>query len=199
MEHKFTIVVIAAVLTSLLLAGTILAPIQSYAAGGRGGFPNTSTLKQAVRDGITVSQEHRDQHMNQENLCYRANTCRQSDVGQNTLVNDNSVTGFADQSDNIQQAAAANKTTPTPTTGNSTTPTPTPRTCEECFTTILSSTQIGSIVMFEGEDTLTGLCGILSGSSETTFRSTLLGLGIDITTINDLIACLKASGIVFAP
>jgi hypothetical protein len=196
MEHKFTIVVIAAVLTSLLLAGTILAPIQSYAAGSRGGFPNTSTLKQAVRDGITVSQEHRDQHMNQENLCYRANTCRQSDLGQNTLGNDNSVTGFADQSDNIQQAAAANKTTPT---GNSTTPTPTPRTCEECFTTILNSTQIGAIQIFEGEDTLTGLCGILSGSSETTFRGALLGLGIDITTINDLIACLKASGIVFAP
>jgi hypothetical protein len=49
--------------------------------------------------------------MNQQNLCYRANTCRQSDVGQNTLGNDNQVTGFADQSDNIQQAAPTNQTT----------------------------------------------------------------------------------------
>ena len=129
MEHKFTIVVIAAVLTSLLLAGTILAPIQSYAAGSRGGFPNTSTLKQAVRDGVSVNLEHRDQHMNQENLCYRANTCRQSDVGQNTLGTDNSITGFADQSDNLQQSAAApitptgNQTTGNQTGGGGTTPT----------------------------------------------------------------------------
>ena len=48
-----------------------------------------------------------------------SNTCRQSDVGQNTQGNDNQVTGFADQSDNNQQSTTANKTTPTPT------PTPT--------------------------------------------------------------------------
>jgi hypothetical protein len=116
MEHKKITVVVMAAVTSLLLAGTILAPIQSFAAGSRGGFPDTSSLKHAVRDGVTVNLEHRDQHMNQENLCYRTNTCRQSDVGQNTLGNDNSITGFADQSDNIQQAAA-----PLTPTGNQTT------------------------------------------------------------------------------
>ena len=58
--------------------------------------------------------------MNQENICFRTHTCRQSDVGQNTLGNDNSITGFADQSDNIQQSA-----TVTPTTANKTTSTPT--------------------------------------------------------------------------
>ena len=52
--------------------------------------------------------------MNQENLCYRTNICRQANDGQNTLGNDNSVTGFADQS------------TTNTTTGNKTTPTPTP-------------------------------------------------------------------------
>jgi hypothetical protein len=58
--------------------------------------------------------------MNQENLCYRDNTCRQSDVGQNTLGNDNSITGFADQSDNIPQAAASTPTPSNQTTGNQT-------------------------------------------------------------------------------
>ena len=115
MEHKkFAVVIIAAVLASLMLAGTILAPIQSYAAAKRGteaDFPDTSSLKHAVRDGVSANLSHRDQHMNQQNLCYRANTCRQSDVGQNTLGNDNQVTGFADQSDNIQQAAPTNQTT----------------------------------------------------------------------------------------
>jgi hypothetical protein len=115
MEHKkFAVVIIAAVIASLMLAGTILAPIQSYAAAKRGSeadFPDTSSLKHAVRDGVSANLSHRDQHLNQQNLCYRANTCRQSDVGQNTLGNDNQVTGFADQSDNIQQAAPTNQTT----------------------------------------------------------------------------------------
>jgi hypothetical protein len=203
---KTSIIMIALV---MVVAGTTLAPIQSYAARSSG-FPDTSSLKDGICDGISVNLEHRDQHMNQENLCYRTNTCRQSNVGQNTLGNDNSVTGFADQSDNIQQAASTNNTTtPTTTTmpsnqttGNSTTPTPTPRTCQECFTTILNSTQTDSVLGFfditQAEGGITALCGILSRGSETTFRTDLLGLGIDITTINDPIACLKAAGIVFA-
>jgi len=115
MEHKkFAVVILAAVIASLMLAGTILAPIQSYAAAKRGSetdFPDTSSLKHAVRDGVSANLSHRDQHLNQQNLCYRTNTCRQSDVGQNTQGNDNQVTGFADQSDNIQQAAPTNQTT----------------------------------------------------------------------------------------
>jgi hypothetical protein len=115
MEHKkFAVVFLAAVIASLMLAGTILAPIQSYAAEKRGSetdFPDTSSLKHAVRDGVSANLSHRDQHLNQQNLCYRTNTCRQSDVGQNTQGNDNQVTGFADQSDNIQQAAPTNQTT----------------------------------------------------------------------------------------
>ena len=115
MEHKkFAVVILAAVIASLMLAGTILAPIQSYAAAKRVSetdFPDTSSLKHAVRDGVSANLSHRDQHLNQQNLCYRTNTCRQSDVGQNTQGNDNQVTGFADQSDNIQQAAPTNQTT----------------------------------------------------------------------------------------
>jgi hypothetical protein len=141
-------IVIVAAMMLLLLTGMIMAPTQASAISQRksnpqfnnfndntndntntaksrstsDGFTDTASLKHAIRDGVTVNLEHRDQHMNQENLCYRTNTCRQSDVGQNTLGNDNSVTGFADQSDNIQQSAAptaANQTTttPTPTTG----------------------------------------------------------------------------------
>jgi hypothetical protein len=130
-KQSIGLVLAAAIITSLLVAGTILAPIQSYAIRSSGGIPNTSSLKHAIREGVTVNLEHRDQHMDQENLCYRTNTCRQSNTGQNTLGNDNSVTGFADQSDNLQQSAAAPTTPITPstanqTTGNQTTPTPTP-------------------------------------------------------------------------
>jgi hypothetical protein len=66
-------------------------------------------------------------YIDQENLCYRTNTCRQSDVGQNTLGNDNQVTGFADQSDNLQQTPTPTVIpTPTPTATPTPTPTPTP-------------------------------------------------------------------------
>jgi hypothetical protein len=89
-----------------------------------GGFTDTAGLKNSIRDGISVTLEHRDQHIGQENLCYRANTCRQSEVGQNTIGNDNHVTGFADQNDNPPQ-------TPTPTVIPTPPPTPIPGGCPE--------------------------------------------------------------------
>jgi hypothetical protein len=185
----------------MVVAGTTLAPIQSYAAqqkvrGTEADFPDISSLKHSIRDGVSVNLEHRDQHMNQENLCYRTNTCRQSDVGQNTLGNDNSVTGFADQSDNLQQAATA--------PGNNTTPTPTPRTCEECFTSKLTAGQLANVVSSFGFQNLTALCENLTAiaplNTETTFRTLLSTADPSITTTiaNDLIACLRTVGIVFS-
>src|SRR6476646_4905230 len=145
-KQSIGIVMAVTAMAALLIAGTILAPTQASATSQRksnpqfnnfndntndntntaksrsssGGFTDTASLKNAIRDGVTVNLEHRDQHMNQENLCYRDNTCRQSDVGQNTLGNDNSITGFADQSDNIPQAAASTPTPSNQTTGNQT-------------------------------------------------------------------------------
>jgi hypothetical protein len=125
-EQPIGIVIVAAMML-LLLAGMILAPTQASALSKFKTNTDTSSLKHGIRDGVNVNLQHRDQHMDQENLCYRTNTCRQSDVGQNTLGNDNSITGFADQSDNIQQSAAAptttapaNQTTGNQTTGNQT-------------------------------------------------------------------------------
>jgi hypothetical protein len=118
-NKKFTVVVMVAV-ASLLLAGTILAPAQSYAP--MGGFSDNLSPRDGIRGNIRADLENTDQNINQENVCFRSNICRQSDVGQNTQGNDNQVTGFADQSDNNQQSTTANKTSPTPT------PTPTPTT-----------------------------------------------------------------------
>jgi len=136
-KQSIGIVMAVTAMAALLIAGTILAPTQASATSQRksnpqfnnfndntndntntaksrstsGGFTDTASLKHAIRDGVTVNLQHRDQHMDQENLCYRANTCRQSNVGQNTLGNDNSVTGFADQSDNNSTLPATNSTT----------------------------------------------------------------------------------------
>src|SRR6185437_2172533 len=154
-KQSIGIVMAVTAMASLLIAGTILAPTHASATSQRksnpqfnnfndntndntntaksrsssGGFTDTASLKHAIRDGVTVNLQHRDQHMDQENLCYRANTCRQSNVGQNTLGNDNSVTGFADQSDNPPQTQTPTPTvvpTPTPTVVPTPTATPTP-------------------------------------------------------------------------
>jgi hypothetical protein len=277
-------IVIVAAMMLLLLAGTILAPTQASALSKFNTNTDTSNLKHGIRNGVSVNLEHRDQHMDQENLCYRTNTCRQSDVGQNTLGNDNSVTGFADQSDNLKQSAAAptaaNQTTPTPTpvnasltvtkivSGNTTAtpsnftmhvignnPTPanfagssagidvtlspgafsvtetgptssfnttttgdcsgtitagqhlsctitnTPKTCVECFTTVLSSTQITALVSATGR-TIAQICTLLETVpfSEAALRAQLLPIpGFDTTTVDELIACLKVAGIAFGP
>ena len=105
-------IVMAAAMAALLLAGTILAPTHASAVSKHTtNGTDPSTLKHAIRDGVSVNLEHRSQHMDQENLCYRSDVCRQSNVGQNTLGNDNSVTRFADQSDNNSTLPATNSTT----------------------------------------------------------------------------------------
>jgi hypothetical protein len=285
-------IVIVAAMMLLLLAGMILAPTQASALSKFNTNTGTSNLKHGIRDGVNVNLEHRDQHMDQENLCYRTNTCRQANDGQNTLGNDNSVTVFTDQSDNLQPSTttAANKTAPTPTPAPSPTPTPTPTpttatltvikvvngtttataanftiqvtgnnptpanflgsatgtdvtlgpgtfnvtetalpgftttfssdcsgnitagqhltctitntalTCEECFTSLLTQTQITAVLAQLG-GTLPSLCTTLASGavSETTLRMVLNNANVLGSTPNELVACLKAAGIVFAP
>jgi hypothetical protein len=134
-NKKFTVVVMVTV-ASLLLAGTILAPAQSYAP--MGGFSDNLSPRDGIRGNIRADLENTDQNINQENVCFRSNICRQSDVGQNTQGNDNQVTGFADQSDNNQQSTTANKTSPTPT------PTPTPTTATLKVIKIVSGRTTGT-------------------------------------------------------
>jgi hypothetical protein len=298
-KRSIGITMVAAAFALLLVAGTILSPTQSYARSRDSNnsspqFTNvndtdTSNLKNGTPDGVSVNLERRDQHIDQENLCFRANTCRQSDTAQNTLGNDNQVTGFADQSDNLQQSAApttANQTTPTPTptptpltatltvtkiisgnttaipaqfaihvTGNNpnppnfagsttgidvtlgsgafnvteTVPTGsfftssfigdcagtivagqhlsctiinTPKTCEECFTSLLTTAQITALLGSTDRISIPELCATLArpgGNLESGFVNLLTSssVGVSLTTANELVACLKAAGIVF--
>jgi len=54
------------------------------------------------------------QHSNLVNSCFRPGLCRQSNVDQGTTGNDNQITGFNDESDNIQQSTTGNQTTTIP-------------------------------------------------------------------------------------
>jgi hypothetical protein len=156
-ERQSIGIAIVAAMMLLLLAGTILVPTQASALSKFNTNTDTSSIKQGIRNGVNVNQEHRDEHINQENICFRTHTCRQSDVGQNTLGNDNSITGFADQSDNIQQSAAvtpttANKTTSTPTSNPTpiptSNPTPTPTTATLTVIKIVSGNTTATAANF---------------------------------------------------
>jgi len=85
--------------------------------------------------------------------------------------------------------------------GNNTVPTP--KTCQECFTSIFTPTQISAINALAGNDQVAIVCGQVAGGeiSESLFISFLTqpGTGISLKQANDLVACLKTFGIVFIP
>jgi hypothetical protein len=81
-------------------------------------------------------------------------------------------------------------------------PQPTKKTCEQCFTTKLSADQISgvldSIKRRLGVDSLAEFCLALQQNMfpETVFRAILNDAKVDLTTQNEIIACLKDIGIV---
>jgi hypothetical protein len=57
----------------MVVAGTALAPVQSYAAqpkvrGMEADFPDTSSLKHSIRDGVSVNLEHRASYESRKHL-----------------------------------------------------------------------------------------------------------------------------------
>jgi len=83
--------------------------------------------------------------------------------------------------------------TPTP-------PTPVKKTCEECFTNLLTQGQISEILGCTSLN-LAKLCALLEQGqiSEAVLRAWLSNIGVSGTTPNELIACLKNAGIVLPP
>jgi hypothetical protein len=74
-----------------------------------------------------------------------------------------------------------------------------PRTCEECFTTILNQKQLMNVL---GSDrSVEQFCETLRSLSfsETEFRQGLIEDNVTPPQADELIACLKAVGIVFRP
>ncbi len=98
-----TTTAIITIASILVIVGTTLTPIllqQVDAASSRHPLKDGSFDPGVNHSGTDVTAKHKTQHMNQENICYRSNVCNNSNVAQETLGNDNSVTGFADQSEN---------------------------------------------------------------------------------------------------
>jgi hypothetical protein len=114
-------VLLMAAITLLLVMGTTVTPMQSYASGE---LKKNGDLKSSIKSETEVDKKGASQHQDQDNFCYGGDDCEQANQGQEIVGKDNEANGFNDQSLNVQQDAAATPTT-NPTPGNGTTPTPT--------------------------------------------------------------------------
>jgi Na+-transporting NADH:ubiquinone oxidoreductase subunit NqrC len=137
LNHTTTIAIIRIIIAialaaSMVVAGVSLASLlkqhQVHAAA------QTKQQEQNTVQGLrgNFAKRSASQHANQENQCLRTGKCGNVDLEEQTLGNDNSVTGFADQSKNVQQRIVeptpSPEVTPTPTVTPTplVTPTPTP-------------------------------------------------------------------------
>ena len=136
MKHANKNLLLVAAITSLLIMGTSIIPMQSYADNHK----KTSDSKSSIKESSQIDKKNANQKMDQDNFCYRDDQCKQGNEGQQIVGKDNEASGFNDQSKTIEQSV-----TPTPTQAS---PPPTPKTCEQCFRSVLSAQQIGALNEF---------------------------------------------------
>jgi hypothetical protein len=94
------IFILSAIASSILIMGTSLAPTPSYAhsKAAKGSADGGKSFKHPNKFTHESRRDHKNQHIDQQNFCVKGIECKNSNVGMQTLGNDNSVTGFADQS-----------------------------------------------------------------------------------------------------
>src|SRR5215212_9444749 len=101
-------VLLMASISVLLVMGTIMSPIQSYASEGQ---KKNGDLKSSIKSDIDVNKKSASQKMDQDNFCYRSDGCKQANQAQQIVGKENEAAGFNDQSKNVQQQSVS----PTPT------------------------------------------------------------------------------------
>jgi hypothetical protein len=137
-----------ATITALLLMGTSVIPMQSYASGSdqHQKHKDTKDLKSSISEKTQISKKSASQHQDQDNFCYRGDDCEQANQGQQVIGKDNAAKGFNDQSDNLPQSNSSassspstSTSTPTSTTPTSTTPSTQPGSGSTTTTNIIPS------------------------------------------------------------
>lgn len=124
MNNTKNILLIAAI-TSLLIMGTTVVPMQSYAGESK----NTKDSKSSIKANVGSDKKSASQDLDQDNFCYRGDEdCQQANEGQQMVGKDNEGKGFNDQSKNIQQQAVS----PTSASTQPLTPGPTPTILNVC-------------------------------------------------------------------
>ncbi len=183
-------ILLMAVVTSLLIMGTSIIPMQSYADQHK----KATDFKSSVKAGSEVDKKSAGQHLDQDNFCYRSDDCKQGNEAQQIVGKDNDAKGFNDQSSSVPQSTPSAATPPTQ---------PAPLTCEQCFTKFFTSEQISKILIDTNQISLAGECA--AGASEGMISESLIRdylkeqFALSDELINNLIKCLKDSGLAFGP
>jgi hypothetical protein len=110
-------ILLIAIITATLVMGTSAIPMQSY-AGGSDEHKKGKDFKSSVSAKSQIDKKSANQHMDQDNFCYRGDECQQANQGQQIAGEDNEAKGFNDQSDNLS-AQSAQPTQPTQPTQQS--------------------------------------------------------------------------------
>jgi hypothetical protein len=90
-------ILLMAAITSLLVIGTSTIPMQSYASQ----HTKTDDLKSSIKASLQIEEKSANQHLDQDNFCYRSDNCNQANQAQQIVGDGNKATGFNDQSDNL--------------------------------------------------------------------------------------------------
>jgi hypothetical protein len=98
MNNTNKMLMIAAI-TSLLVMGTSLVQMKSFAGGEE--HKKTKDFKSSISEKTQIYKKSANQHMDQDNFCYRGDECQQANQGQQIIGEDNDAKGFNDQSDNL--------------------------------------------------------------------------------------------------
>ena len=108
MNNTNKMLMIAAI-TSLLVMGTSLVQMKSFAGGEE--HKKTKDFKSSVSEKTQVSKKGANQHMDQDNFAYRSNGSNQANQGQQIIGEDNDAKGFNDQSDNLSASVVNGNST----------------------------------------------------------------------------------------
>jgi hypothetical protein len=156
--NKTTNLLTIATITALLLMGTSVIPMQSYASGSdqHQKHKDTKDLKSSISEKTQIDKKSASQHQDQDNFCYRGDDCEQANQGQQIVGKDNDAKGFNDQSDNLAVPLATSTTNPsTNTTTTSTPATPQPTSSNVTINNIFEGADICSLFQSKN-DTGTG-------------------------------------------
>jgi hypothetical protein len=99
MNNTNKMLMIAAI-TSLLVMGTSLVQMKSFAGGEE--HKKTKDYKTSISEKTQIDKKSASQHQDQDNFCYRGDDCQQANQGQQIIGEDNDAKGFNDQSDNLK-------------------------------------------------------------------------------------------------
>jgi hypothetical protein len=99
MNNTNKMLMIAAI-TSLLVMGTSLVQMKSFAGGEE--HKKTKDFKSSISEKTQIDKKSANQHQDQDNFCYRGIECQQANQGQQIIGEDNDAKGFNDQSANLK-------------------------------------------------------------------------------------------------